>query len=58
MCEELSYLGIEIDIEKNKVKGKKEIISTKASRVTVLVIPTNEELMIARDTAEICYNLE
>ncbi len=57
VCEELSYFGIEIDIEKNKVKGEREIISTKDSRVTVLVIPTNEELMIARDTAEICNNL-
>ncbi len=57
VCEELSYFGIEIDIEKNKVKGEREIISTKNSRVTVFVIPTNEELMIARDTAEICNNL-
>jgi len=36
---------------------KKAIISTENSKVAVLVIPTNEELMIARDTAEICNNL-
>ncbi len=46
----LGYLGIEIDKEANGERGKDMIISTPGSRVTVMVIPTNEELMIARDT--------
>lgn len=57
VCGELSYFGIEIDDNKNTVMGKKAIISTENSKVAVLVIPTNEELMIARDTEEICDNL-
>ncbi len=57
VCQALSYFGIEVDENKNQLKGKKAIISTENSRVAVLVIPTNEELMIARDTAEICNHL-
>ena len=44
-------MGVEIDLEANKVRGKEAVISTDASRVKVVVIPTDEELMIARDTA-------
>ena len=44
------YLGIEIDKEKNNIRGVEEIISTPDSKVTVCVIPTNEELAICRDT--------
>jgi acetate kinase len=58
VCEELGYFGIKIDDQKNKTKGKINIISTADSKVTVIVIPTNEELMIARNTAEICNNLK
>lgn len=50
---ELGFLGIKLDEEKNKVMGEIETISTSDSKVKVLVIPTNEELMIARDTKEI-----
>jgi len=46
-----------IDPEKNKVQGKEAIISNDNSKVKVMVIPTNEELMIAKDTAEISANL-
>ncbi|ONN26633.1 acetate kinase [Thermosipho affectus] len=54
ICENyLSFLGIKIDKEKNNVKGKEMIISTPDSKTKVLVVPTNEELMIARDTKEI-----
>ncbi|KLO23043.1 acetate kinase [Marinitoga sp. 1197] len=49
----LGYLGIEVDKEANKIRGEEKIISTKDSKVTVMVVPTNEELMIARDTKEI-----
>jgi len=56
-CEGLEFLGVKIDPEKNKVRGKEAIISNNDSRVKVMVIPTNEELMIAKDTAEISANL-
>lgn len=49
----LGYLGINVDKEANKVRGEEKIISTPDSKVSVMVIPTNEELMIARDTKEI-----
>ena len=54
ICEGLEYLGIKIDSEKNKTRGEEAIISTPDSKVTVWVIPTNEELMIAQDTAALC----
>lgn len=48
------YMGIKLDIEKNKgLHGKEEIISTPDSKVKVVVVPTNEELVIAQDTLEI-----
>ncbi len=53
ICEGLQFLGVKIDPEKNNVRGKEAIISTDDSKVTVWVIPTNEELMIAQDTAEL-----
>ena len=47
----LTYLGVEIDVEKNKnLRGKEALISTPESKVAVCVIPTDEELMIASDT--------
>ncbi|MDR1874228.1 MAG: acetate kinase [Synergistaceae bacterium] len=49
-CEGLEFLGIEIDNARNSVRSKEAVISTDASKVRVLVIPTNEELVIARDT--------
>ena len=53
ICEGLEYLGVKIDPEKNTIRGKEAIISADDSKVTVWVIPTNEELMIAQDTAEL-----
>ncbi|MBO4395814.1 MAG: acetate kinase [Eubacterium sp.] len=44
------YMGIELDQEKNKVRGEETVISTPESKVSVVVIPTNEELAIARET--------
>lgn len=53
-CDSLAYLGIEIDAEKNKnTFGKEQIISTPDSKVKVIVVPTNEELVIAEDTFKI-----
>ncbi len=53
ICDYLGFLGIQIDPEKNDVHGKEALISTPDSKVQVWVIPTNEELMIAQDTAEL-----
>ena len=53
ICKNLEYLGIKIDAEKNKIRGCENKISTDDSAVQVWVIPTNEELMIAQDTAEL-----
>lgn len=53
VCSGLSFLGIEIDEEKNKIRGEEMEITTADSKTKVFVIPTNEELMIARDTVEI-----
>ena len=53
ICDYLRFLGIKIDEEKNNCRGKEVEISTPDSKVKVYVIPTNEELMIARDTMEI-----
>ncbi|MDO4473916.1 MAG: acetate kinase [Eubacteriales bacterium] len=50
VCEYLGYLGISIDSEANSKRGEEIKISTPDSKVTVMVIPTNEELAIARDT--------
>ena len=50
ICEYLGNLGIQIDEEANKVRGEEKTLSTPDSKVNVLVIPTNEELAIARET--------
>lgn len=52
-CAGLEFLGIKIDPEKDKVRGKEMDVSADDAKVRVLVIPTNEELMIAMDTAAI-----
>ena len=46
----MEFLGMKLDKEANKVRGKERVISTEDSAVKILLIPTNEELMIARDT--------
>ena len=53
VCKYLGYLGVKIDEEANKKRGFENKISTEDSKVQVWVIPTNEELMIAQDTAEL-----
>ena len=53
ICTDLGNLGIKLDLIKNKIRGKETVISTEDSKVKLLLIPTNEELMIARDT----YNI-
>lgn len=53
VCEYLGYLGVKIDQEANKKRGEDTVISTADSRTTVMVIPTNEELAIARETVRL-----
>ncbi len=53
ICDYLGYLGIEIDPERNNIRSKEAVITTDHSKVKVLVVPTNEELAIARDTVEL-----
>ena len=53
VCKGLEFMGVELDEARNDVHGKEAVISTDASRVKVVVIPTDEELMIASDTMAI-----
>jgi acetate kinase len=53
ICEQLSFLGVKLDDEKNEIRGEEVEISSPDSKVKVFVIPTNEELMIARETLRI-----
>ena len=53
VCEYLEFLGLKVDDEKNNVRGKEVVFSTDDSKVAALLVPTNEELMIARDTMEL-----
>lgn len=55
ICEGLEFMGIKIDAEKNNIRGKEREINTDDAKVKVLLIPTNEELMIARDTKELAF---
>lgn len=52
-CSGLEFMGVKLDAEKNKVRGEEAVISTDDSKVKVVVIPTDEELMIASDTMAI-----
>ena len=53
VCDYLGFMGVKLDAELNKCRGKEMVISTPDSKVQVWVVPTNEELMIAQDTAEL-----
>ena len=50
ICDRLEWMGLKIDLEKNNVKGEEIKISTEDSKIMVYIIPTNEELSIAKDT--------
>lgn len=56
ISEYLGYLGTAIDPEKNKIRGEEVVISTPGSKVTIMVVPTNEELAIARETLRLVKN--
>ena len=53
VCNYLGFMGVKLDPEKNKVRGKEMLISTPDSKVQVWVVPTNEELMIAQDSRDL-----
>ncbi len=53
ICDYLGYLGVTVDDEKLKVRGEDLIVSTEDSKVKVMIVPTNEELAIARQTLEL-----
>ena len=53
VCQGLEYMGVKLDAAANDVRGKEAVLSAADSRVKVLLVPTNEELMIAVDTAEL-----
>jgi len=58
ICKRLEFMGVEFDSEKNKnLRGKEAIITKPGSKVTVMVVPTNEELVIAEDTQKIVGSL-
>lgn len=58
VCKYLEPFGIKLDIKANKVRGKEKCISTEDSKVKIYVIPTNEELMIAKDTYDIVSKIK
>ena len=53
VCKYLEPFGVKLDLEANKIRGKEKCISTEDSKIKVYVIPTNEELMIAKDTFDL-----
>jgi acetate kinase len=59
VCKDFEYMGLKFDAEKNKgVRGKEKVISAGNSKVTVIIVPTNEELVIARDTRDIVSEMK
>ncbi|WP_449291133.1 acetate/propionate family kinase [Oscillibacter ruminantium] len=54
VASDLEFMGVKMDAAANNVRGKETVISTADSKVKVLLIPTDEELMIAKDTAALC----
>ena len=50
ICEKLEFIGVKLDVDANNMRGEEKVISTPDSKIKVYVIPTNEELMIAKET--------
>ena len=53
ICEKLEFMGVKLDLDENNVRGEEKIISTKDSSAVIYLIPTNEELMIAKETEKL-----
>ena len=56
ICEQLKFMGVEIDIGANQIRSEEKLISNPESKVKIYVIPTNEELMIAKETKRLVNN--
>lgn len=56
ICKQLEFMGIEIDEDKNNIRGEEKEISKDSSKVKIWVVPTNEELMIAKETVRMINN--
>lgn len=56
ICKEMEFMGIEIDSKKNNARGKEIVVNKDSSKVKVVVVPTNEELVIAIDTMKVINN--
>ena len=54
ICEQLTFMGVEIDPEKNNIRSEEKLVSKESSKVEVWIIPTNEELMIAKEVENLC----
>ena len=54
ICEQLEFMGVNIDVEANNMRGEEKLVSKPNSKIEVWVIPTNEELMIAKETQRLC----
>ena len=57
ICEHLEFMGVQLDMQTNQIRGEEKEISSKDSKVKVWIVPTNEELVIARDTKNIIENI-
>lgn len=57
ICEQLEFLGVKLDLEANKIKAEEKKISSNDSKIQVWIVPTEEELMIARDTQDLVTNM-
>ena len=57
-CQDMEYLGIKLDKKRNEVRGVEQILSTDDSKVKVVLVPTDEEIVIARDTQELVKDLK
>lgn len=53
ICEKLEFMGVKLDLDKNNIRGEERVISTEDSSIKVYLIPTNEELMIAKETEKL-----
>lgn len=57
ICEQLQFMGVEIDVEANNIRGEEKLVSKPESKVKIYVIPTNEELMIAKETQRLATGI-
>ena len=57
ICKQLEFLGAKLDLTKNEIRGEEKIISSNNSKIVIAIVPTNEELMIAKETEKLVNNL-